>query len=214
MKLDWIDFNINHKVITPKGEGFVRSVDKQSKRVGIKLFKGDYEYFNIDEIELPSGSLSFSLTQQIGQYILLFQRVENRLRDFMYQLLNLNSTQRNELATSLTAGTLIDKITSLIKRYAEKEKISEWKELTIELKELNKIRNTIVHGYLFHYNEKFELDFKSIRIENANGNVELLDFEKLNELNERVVCLYYRIKEFNDSNASKIKTKIINVDNT
>lgn len=210
MKLDWIDFNIGIVVKTNKGEGFVLSIDKPNDRIGIKLLEGEYEYFKINEIDLPFGSLSINLTQQIGQYILLFQRIENRLRDFMNEILNLSSIQRKELTISFTAGKLIDKVTSLIKKHTEKTIIIKWNKLTHELKELNKIRNTIVHGYLFHYSENFELDFKNIRIENANGNEELLDFEKLSDLNKRVTYLYYNIQNFFKSNAMDIKTRIKN----
>lgn len=208
--MNWIDFNIGIVVETNKGEGFVLSIDKPNNKIGIKLLKGEYEYFKINEIYLPFGSLSINLTQQIGQYILLFQRVENRLRDFMNKILNLNSIQRKELTTSFTAGKLIDKVSSLIKKNVKKENIIEWNNLTYELKELNKIRNTVVHGYLFHYNEKFELDFKKIKIKNANGNEELLDFEKLTELNKRVTWLYYNVQNFFKSNFLDIKSRIKN----
>lgn len=195
MNLDWIDFNIGLFVQTKKGNGMVELVDKSKNIIGV-LIKGKLEKFKIDEISMPLGSLSINLTQQIGQYILLFQRIENRLRDFTNGVLNLNTVQKKELTTYFTAGKLIDKISSLINKHSEKEISELWKKVTIELKDLNKIRNTIVHGYLFHYSTSGELDFKNIKIENANGNIELLDFDKLYELNVRVINLLQSIQNF------------------
>jgi len=207
MKLDWNDFNVGIVVNTNKGEGFILSIDKPNDKLGIKLSEGNYEYFKINEINLPLGSFNIHLTQHIGQYILLFQRIENRLRDFLNNVLVLNTVQKKELTTSFTAGKLIEKVDALIKKYAEKEESIKWNNLTSELKAFNKVRNTIVHGYLFHYSENHELDFKNIKIENANGNVELLDFEKLLDLNKKVTYLYYSVQKYFDTNAQEIIKK-------
>jgi len=209
MTFDWIDFNIGLLVQTKKGEGMIQSVDEPNNSIRI-LIKGKIELFKIEEIRMPLGSLSINLTQQIGQYILLFQRVENRLRDFTNGLLNLNAVQKRELTTYFTAGKLIDKISSLINKHSKKEVADIWKKVNKELIDLNKIRNTIVHGYLFHYSKSGELDFKNIRIENANGNIELLDFDKLYELNVRATHLHDNIYKFITYYSPQIKENIKN----
>ncbi|WP_047247467.1 hypothetical protein [Maribacter thermophilus] len=209
MKLDWIDFNIGLLVQTKKGQGIVQLIDKPNNSVGI-LLEGKVQMFGIEEIGMPLGSLSINLTQQIGQYILLFQKVENRLRDFTNGVLGLNEVQKTELTTFFTAGKLIDKIYSIIKIYSNSEIIGVWKKINAELKDLNKIRNTIVHGYLFHYSKSGELDFKNIKIENANGNVELLDFDKLYELNIRATNIHKSINNFMLLYAKTIEDNIKN----
>ena len=128
MTFDWIDFNIGLLVQTKKGEGMIQSVDEPNNSIRI-LIKGKIELFKIEEIRMPLGSLSINLTQQIGQYILLFQRVENRLRDFTNGLLNLNAVQKRELTTYFTAGKLIDKISSLINKHSKKEVADIWKKV-------------------------------------------------------------------------------------
>ncbi|QDO94642.1 hypothetical protein FNB79_11960 [Formosa sediminum] len=209
MKLDWIDFNIGLIVLTKKGQGMIKLIDKPNNSIGV-LLEGKIEKFGIDEIGMPLGSLSINLTQQIGQYVLLFQRVENRLRDFTNGALGLNEVQKTELTTFFTAGKLIDKINSLIKKYSNPEIVEIWKRVSVKLKDLNKIRNTIVHGYLFHYSKSGELDFKNIKIENANGNIELLDFEKLYELNVRASNLHQSINNFMIFYAKTIEDNIKN----
>jgi len=208
MNLDWIDFNIGVIVETNKGIGGVMSIDKMNNTIGVLLDKGNIVEFKIEDIKLPFGSMSINLTQQIGQYILLFQRIENRLRDFINYILNLQSIQKNTLTASFTAGRLIDKVSSLIKKHSSEPIITDWKTITPKLKTHNSIRNTIVHGYLFHYSENYELDFNNISIENANGNVEKLNFEKLNNLNKEVTYLYYEVHNFFQSNSQLLQDEI------
>ena len=208
MNLSWIDFNIGMVVETKNGHGAVMLVDRRDDKIGVQLLEGEYKIYKIDEISLPFGSMNISITQHIGQYILLFQRVENRLRDMINYVLDLKSVQKDMLTASFTAGKLIDKINSLIKSNVAEEKKNEWKEIHKALINHNKIRNTIIHGYLFHYNENHELDFSNIKIENANGNVELLNFEKLEVLNRSVVELYYKVHNLFALNSSEIKEKI------
>ena len=208
MNLDWKDFNIGLVVETDKGEGFVLSIDKPKNSIGVKIIKGKLETFSINEIRLPFGSMSISLTQQIGQYILLFQRTENRLRDFVNFILSLNSVQKKALTASYTAGKLIDNVSTLIKQHGSELNKTKWKLIIPKLKNHNTIRNTIVHGYLFHYNKNYALDFNNIRITNANGKIESLNFEKLFELNIDVTKLYYEVHNFFSLNSTLIKEKI------
>ncbi|WP_350290048.1 hypothetical protein [uncultured Croceitalea sp.] len=209
MNFEWLDFHIGYLAQTKKGEGIIQSVDQPNNSIGI-LIKGKTEYFKIEEIGMPLGSLSINLTQQIGQYILLFQRVENRLRDFTNGVLNLSPVQKKELTVQFTAGKLIEKLAGLIKNYSNAEILEIWKKFNLELRDLNKIRNTIVHGYLFHYSKSGELDFKNIRIENANGNVELLDFDKLYDLNVRATHLYHNLNSFIEGYGPVIEKNIKN----
>jgi hypothetical protein len=207
--MDWTDFNIGIVVKTPQGKGAVQSVDKLNDKIHLTILAtGKLESYKISELSMEVGQIKLTFSNQIGQFILLFQRLENRLKDFVNYTLNLNLNQRRELTSDFTAGRLKSKVDGLFNKYAIKDNIKKWKEIGLRIDRLRDIRNTLIHGYLFHFNESFELDMNSLYFENSNGKSEILDYKKLNELIEECITTYYLAHELFMQMAEPIKEEI------
>lgn len=190
--MDWHDFNIGTIINTPDGRGVVEGVSRLKKQVEVTLIEtGEAKNYKITEIYSSMGQLKLSFCTQIGQFILLFQRLENRLKDFMNYALDLNSNQRKELTSDFTTGKLKSKIDSIFKKYSQQEHKETWKQIGSRMEKLKDVRNTIIHGYLFHYNENYELDYNSLYIENSNGKSEILNRKKTEELTAECQRVYY-----------------------
>ena len=207
--MDWSDFNIGIVVITPNGRAVVESVDKLNDRIHLtNLQTAKREFFKISELSIQPGQIKLSFCTQIGQFILLFQRLENRLKDFVNYTLSLNKNQRKELTSDFTAGRLKSKIDGLFKKYSTQENANKWKEIALRVDKLRDIRNTLIHGYLFHFNEKFELDTNSLYFENSNGKYEFLDDKKMNELIDECLVTYYSAHNLFIEMADLVKEEI------
>ena len=126
----------------------------------------------------------------------------------MNYTLSLNNNQSRELTRDFTAGRLKSKIDGLFKKYSDQQGISKWNEISLRIDKLTLIRNTLIHGYLFHYNEKYELDMNSLYVENSNGKYEFLNYERLNELIHDCIGTYYLAHELLIQTADSVRQKI------
>ncbi|MEQ8478340.1 hypothetical protein [Fulvivirga sp.] len=207
--MDWTDFNIGIVVNSPQGKGIVQSVDKLNDKIQLTILTtGKLEAYKLSELSMETGQIKLTFSNQIGQFILLFQRLENRLKDFVNYTLNLNINQSRLLTSDFTAGRLKSKVDWLFKNYAKEDNIKKWKGIGLRIDKLRDIRNTLIHGYLFHFNELFELDMNSLYFKNSNGKSEVLDYKKLNVLIEECITAYYLTHELFMQIAEPIKAEI------
>lgn len=202
--MDWHDFNIGIEVRTDEGKAFVESVDKLNNEIKVTLVEtGEFRTLGINQIYQGMGQIKLSFCTHIGQFILFFQRLENRMKDFVNYTYDLNLEQRRELTSDFTAGKLKSTIDKLFKKYSNDTDRHDWRNISVSIDYLLKVRNTIIHGYTFNFNENYELDFNSLYIENSIGKAEFLNFSKLQDLIGECVKIYYLIHELFEKKQTK-----------
>lgn len=206
--MDWSDFNLDKIFHTPDGKATVQSINKSTGKVYVQILEsGNLKVFDIAQINVGFGQIKLTHCFQIGEFILLFQRLENRFKDFLYYTLDLSKIQRKELTT---AGRLKSKIDDLYKRFATEEQKREWKDISTRAQKLLDTRNNLIHGYMFHFNGSHELDYSSLYFENSNGKSEILNQTKLDELSQECLEVYYKTHQLFSESCDAIKKRIQN----
>jgi len=168
------DFNLGIVVKTPEGNGVLKSVDIQGNAIVEINIVGDVQ-FKLHELTYPSTQINLAIANQVGIFVLIFQRVENRMRDFLIGALALDIKAKK----NLTAGLAKLKITKLLHDRASKDQQEVWSRFEERIVKMTALRNTIIHGYAFTMNEQNQLDFAVLNFINPNGEEVFLDFKKL-----------------------------------
>ena len=208
---NWHDFNLGIIVNTPDGkEGILLAVDKIKNKITLSVRDEGYRDFNIEELQVKPGQINLGFCNQVGKFILHFQRFENRLRDFLNYCLSLNKEQAIHTTNLFTAGKLIKEVTNILKKHGSKDNYEKWKKIENRIGKISKIRNTITHGYLSYYNKDLEFDFNSPFMKNPHGHEIFLSYPEMQKHIDEIFDLYYEAHQIFGDEYESIKNKIQN----
>ncbi|UII21185.1 hypothetical protein [Fulvivirga ligni] len=214
MEFTWEDFNLNRVINTKDGEGVIQAIDKKSNIITVSLHdNGETKSYSLSDVSYGFGQIKLSHCTNIGEFILLFQRLENRLRDFLNYVYDFRRTKASQFTSGLTAGRLRDKISYVFKTYEPSDILEEWKAINSKISKLVDSRNSIIHGHLYHFNDDMDLDYNTLYFKNPTGKTQQIDSATINNLTRSVMECYYRSHTLFAKHADEIKAKIKTADN-
>ena len=181
----------------------VLALNSQNDIVTVKIDE-NIESFPISKISSFGGQFKLCLCTQIGQFVLAFQRIENRLKGFIDFIFNLDEFQRILLTGNYTAGKLLITVDAILKQFGQNEEKENWRVIKKKIEKLNEKRVTLIHGFNFPFNEELELDLDSMYFFNSTGKKLHLNFNKLNKLNLECFDLYYETFWFLERTGKRI----------
>ena len=211
MKIDSLDFNLGIIVNTPEGKGSVEVVDRLNNKVKVKFSKSRQvaiKEYTFSDLSLDIGQIRPSFSFQIGEYILMFQKFENRLKDYFNYCYALSEVQKKEFSSDFTAGKLLSKINNIIMNYGDKTTKNRWTKINTQALVLKKLRDKVIHGYAYSLNDSLETDYNSICFTNSKGGVEFLNYYKIIEYSNSLSDIYNNTHKLFRETAEQIKGEI------
>jgi hypothetical protein len=193
-KIDWWDYLANSIVTTPKGEGLIVAINMVDKTVSVQLEGVGIEQFNPESIGWRFGTIQPTLSLQVGQFILLFQSLENMNKNFLRNV-NLSDT-----AHAMTAGKLIAHTDECLRGNTRlnPKSLLKWDEIRVKYFEMNAVRHDLVHGQRFEITDLINGQFgiKHVFYNQKTKKGQELTKRELNEIVTNVLHLYYQLFEF------------------
>jgi hypothetical protein len=207
-----LDIRIGMIINTPHGEGCIESVDRRANivKVAIESDIRNLESFKIEDLSIKIGQIHPSITQEIGDIAIISSRIEQRLKDFLSYVLNLkNYKQRILIIREYSIIRCLEKINEILNDCYPLggEKISQWKSIYNELKEIIEVRNNVIHGSIYPtINDEYLFsNRKKIKNTKLDPDKQIFTYKKLRKITEQIYDTYYKNMFFLNSVCDEIK---------